>query len=139
MGCVLLYLQSEGSLRTQRGSCTQCGKKMVVLPILARRTGTGTGKVEGAGKRGAGMGVRVDERCRYQCPSWPTGTKAASSSEHRVFIEICESRKATGVGIIGEMGSSVVNRRRRLFVIFGLLEARFIGLSCKRRWFGRRF
>ena len=54
--------------------------------------------------------VRVDERCRHQCPSWPTGTKAASSSGHRFLIEICESRKATGIGIIGEMGSSVVGR-----------------------------
>ena len=54
--------------------------------------------------------VRVDESCRYRCPSWPTGTKAASSSGHRFLIEIYESRKATGIGIIGELGSSVVGR-----------------------------
>ena len=27
MGCVLLYLQSKGNLRTQRGKCTLCGKR----------------------------------------------------------------------------------------------------------------
>ena len=65
--------------------------------------------------------VRVDESCRYRCPSWPTGTKAASSSGHRFLIEICESRKATGIGIIGEMGSSVVGDGP-VVGIFGLLE-----------------
>ena len=64
--------------------------------------------------------VRVDECCRYQCPSWPTGTKAASSSGHRFLIEMCEWK---GNGDRHHRRSGIERRRDGPVVgIFGLLE-----------------
>ena len=46
-----MYLQSEGGLRTQRGRCTECGKRWWFYLCSRGEPEPGTGKVEAKEKK----------------------------------------------------------------------------------------